>query len=322
MASIVLGYRQDRDSKGRKIITYSNSTHQALVDLGHNVLPMGDGHAQKSFDRMADSVVAKQDLFLDLDCGRNSAGKFNFACQEERAPIPSAVRWIDSHGYPSYHKRASVNYDHVFFAVWRRRDLFAKHPSAHWCANASDAQYFSLDAVLAANKIAPPEVDGKKITDGYKRFDVGFYGSRGGLDRADAVKEIAARHGWRVDIREIGRSNRNRWPLTAQSMDLCKVLFNRGQKHDGPNQRVIESMLMNTPLVTDRDKTDGMSKLFEEGEHFLGYTNDAELADQIDWCLNEPSLAYNMALKAYKLAYDKHQVKHRVQQILEVCNVK
>lgn len=321
MANIIFRYRQDRDSRGRKIITYSNSTHQALVDLGHNVLPMGVGHAQQSFDRMADSVVKKQDLFLDLDCGRDREGRLNFLCQEERAPIPSVLRSVDAHGSPSYHKRAAVNYDHVFFAVWDKRDLFAKHPSAHWCANASDARYFSLDTVLTANKFAPPEVDGKKITGDSKPFDVGFYGSKGGIARTDTVKKIAARHGWRVDIREIGRSNRNRWPATAQAMDLCKVLFNRNQKHDGPNQRVIESMLMNIPLVTDRDKRDGMSKLFEEGEHYLGYTNDAELADQIDWCLNEPSLAYNMALRAYKLARNKHQVKHRVQQILEVTEI-
>lgn len=319
MANIILGYRQDRDSQGRKIITYSTSTHQALLDLGHNVIPLGEGHVQKSFDRMADSVIAKQDLFIDLDCGRNSAGKLNFACQEERAPIPSVLRSIDAHGKPSYHKRAARNYDHVFFAVWNKRDLFAKHPSAHWCPNASDTRYFSTDAVLAANKISMPEVDGEKITDAYKRFDVGFYGSKGGIDRADALKEIAARHEWRVDIREIGRSNRNRWPYTAQAMDLCRVLFNRNQKHDGPNQRVIESMLMNIPLVSDRDKRDGMSKLFEEGEHYLGYESDSELASQIEWCLGEPSLALSMARRAYACTVEKHQVKHRVKQILAVC---
>jgi hypothetical protein len=310
----MVGYRKVLDKRGEEIMTYSNSTMMALKELGYGVTPLGEGHQFESFDQVPKSILSHHELFIDLDCGRNAEGKFNFSCQEERAPIPSAVRWVDSHGHPSYHKRASVNYDHVFFAVWAKRDLFIKHPSAHWCPNASDARYFSIDAAIHANKEA-------EITTCHKTFDVGFFGSKGGLSRTKALKEIAERHTWKVDIREIGRHNRSRWPATAQAMDACKVMFNCGQKHDGPNQRVIESMLMNIPLVTDRDKRDGMSKLFDEGEHFLGYTSDPELADNIEWCLREPSLAHSMALRAYKLAWDKHQVKHRVAQILEVCGV-
>ncbi len=322
MANIVLGYRQDRDSKGENIITYSNSTHRALESLGHNVIPLGEGHINTSFDRMAASVLAKQDLFIDIDCGRNREGNLPFHCQDRQAPIPSAVRFVDSHGHPSYHKRAARNYDHVFFAVWAKRDLFTKHNSAHWAPCASDARYFSVDAATYAHKTTPVEVDGRKLTGSYKQFDVGFFGSKGGLDRADALKVICERHKWKADVREIGRANRNRWPMTAQAMDFCKVLFNHGQKHDGPNQRVIESMLMNVPLVSDRDELDGMNLLFKEGTHYLSYGSDAELANNIEWCINEPSLAHSMALRAYKLAWEKHQVKHRVDQILEVCNVK
>ena len=135
------------------------------------------------------------------------------------------------------------------------------------------------------------------------------------------MKAIAGRHGWKVDVREIGREN-HRWPNTSQAMDLCKVLYNHGQKHDGPNQRVIESMLVRRPLVTDRDRRDGMSKLFKEGEHYLGYNCDAELANNIEWCLNEPSLAQSMANRAYVLAVEEHQVRNRVKQILEVTGVK
>ena len=131
---------------------------------------------------------------------------------------------------------------------------------------------------------------------------------------------MAQRNTWKVDVREIGKSG-GRWPRTAEAMAHCKVLFNRGQKHDGPNQRVIESMLMERPLVTDRDKRDGMSRLFIEGEHYLGYDSDSELANNIQWCLREPSLAISMARRGYKLAVEKHQVKNRVEQILEVTGV-
>jgi len=46
MANIVLGYRQDKDKREVPIITYANSIHQALLDLGHNVLPMGEGQTK------------------------------------------------------------------------------------------------------------------------------------------------------------------------------------------------------------------------------------------------------------------------------------
>ncbi len=306
MSNIILGYRQDRDKRGKKIITYSDSTKQALEDLGHTVTPLGEGHEIESFNDIGSNFLGQHELFIDLDCGRNKEGRFNFSCQEERAPIPSAVRWIDSHGAPSYHKRASVNYDHVFFAVWAKRDLFVKHPSSHWCPNASDFKYFYFD------------IQGELVS---REFDVGFFGSKGGLDRADPLLKVCDTHSWKADVREIGKG-RTRWPTTAEAMANCKVLFNKSQKHDSPNQRVIESMLMYRPLVNDVDDTDGMSLLFEPGTHYLPYTNDSELANQIDWCLKEPSLARSMANRAFLEAHEKHQVKHRVKQILEVCDVK
>ncbi len=307
MSNIVLGYRQDKDKRDIPIMTYSNSTHQALLDLGHKVLPIGEGHLCSGFDKMNKGILNQQELFIDLDCGRNEKGDLPFHCTEKRAPIPSAVRFIDTHGHPSFHKRAARNYDHVFFAVWDKRDIFTHHTSVHWCPNASDAKYFYKDII--------PEIHESRPT------DVGFFGSKGGLDRADTMRDICLRNAWLCDIREIGK-NRNRWPKTAESMARCKVLFNKGQKRDGPNQRVIESMLMDRPLVSDRDKRDGMSKLFEEGENYLGYGSNSELANNIQWCLREPSLAASMAKRAYRLAYEKHLVRHRVEQILEVCNIK
>jgi hypothetical protein len=304
MANIILGYRAVRDKRDAWVHTYSDSTSRALKDLGHSVVAMGEGHKYERFDDMLDGMIRQTDLFLDLDCGRNSKGELAF--QTEKPPIPSAVRYIDTHGHPTLHKRLAKNYDHVFFAVWDKRDIFTNHPSVHWCPNASDAHYFYKDILPEGHDSRP--------------FDVGFFGSKGGIDRADTLKEICARHTWKADVREIGK-NGNRWPRTSEAMAQCKVLFNHGQKHDGPNQRVIESMLMERPLLSDRDSRDGMSKLFEEGEHYLGYSSESELADNLGWCLREPSLANSMAKRAYTLAYEKHQVKHRVEQILEVCGV-
>ncbi len=305
MGHILLGYRQGTDKKGMIVKSYSHSTHQALLDLGHTVTAMGEGHTLESFSSIATSALANYDLFLDVDSGRNAKGDLAF--QTEKPPIPSAVRYIDTHGHSTLHKRLAKNYDHVFFAVWDKRDNFTHHPSVHWCPNASDAKWFYKG-------ILPDEHESRP-------FDVGFFGSKGGIDRADVLGPMGERNAWKVDVREIGK-NGQRWPRTAEAMAQCKVLFNRGQKHDGPNQRVIESMLMERPLVNDRDARDGMSELFEEGEHYLGYDSDSELANNIQWCLREPSLALSMAQRAYRLAHAEHQVVHRVEQILEVTGVK
>ncbi|KKN92373.1 hypothetical protein LCGC14_0208640 [marine sediment metagenome] len=306
MAEIILGCRRDLDKRGNPVLSYSDSTYHALVDLGHSVTLLGEGHPYETFKDLSRSFLDRQSLFIDLDTGRNKQGNLSLHCFEERAPVPSAFRSVDAHGAPSLHKRVAKNYDHVFFAVFDKRDLFVKHSSSHWCPNASDAKYFYKDILPEVHESRP--------------FDVGFFGSKHGLDRADILKTVGDRNKWKLDIRQLGKSAK-RWPDTAKAMAQCKVLFNHGQKRDGPNQRVIESMLMERPLVTDRDPRDGMSQLFEEGEHFLGYGSESELANNVQWCLREPSLASSMAKRAYRVAYEKHQVKHRVEQILEVCNV-
>ena len=316
MTHIMLGYRKQLSKHGEEVATYATSTVTALKELGYGVTPLGEGHQFERFDQIRKSILDIHELFIDIDCGRNADGELSF--QKEKPPIPSAVRFIDSHGHASFHKRLAPIYDHVMYAVWDKRDLFKGHPSVHWCPNASDADYFSPSVTQLAHETNPVTLDGARLTGEVHPFDVGFFGSKGGLDRADTMKEIAARHGWRVDVREMGRNN-HRWPHTAQAMSLCKVLFNKGQKRDGPNQRVIESMLVGRPLVTDRDRRDGMSQLFQEGEHYLGYNSDTELASNIEWCLNEPTLAHSMAERARVLAVEKHQVRNRVEQILEVA---
>lgn len=307
-ATILLGYRLDLDKQGIPLHSYARSTHRVLEEMGHEVIPVGPGHALKNIDSVPEIVLRTSDLFLDIDCGRDKTGRFSFYCEyseTKKLPVKTAVRFIDTHGNPSLHRRMGKKYDHVFFAVWDKRDLFADHPSAHWCPNASDDKWF----------------DYKNHSDKYEKpqFKVGFFSSKDGLSRADDLKRVCDLHHLEYDIREIGSYNRQRWPMTAEAMANCLVLFNRGQKHDGPNQRVIESMLMARPLVSDRDDRDGMNKLFKEGDHYLAYDSRAELANHLQWCFYDYGLALSMALRAYEEVKEKHLIKHRIEQILEVC---
>lgn len=306
MAKIILCYRQDYDKQGRPMPSYADSMRRAVLAKEHEVTLVGKGHkGYQSMEEMPEKEIKQHDLFLDIDCGRGTDGKLHFQYQDSKCPIPNAVRFIDTHGYPSLHRRLAKNYQHTFFAVYRRRDLFASLPSAHWCPNASDQLWF--DYLYHPRQWHLP------------KMYFGFFGSKGGLDRADDLVDICVRSEYPFDVREIGAHNRARWPSTAIAMANCRVLFNRGQKHDGPNQRVFESMLMNRCLISDRDKEDGMRLLFDEGTHFLGYETKAELGIQMQWALTEKDIAANMAQKAYELVKEKHQIRNRIDQILEVC---
>ena len=92
-----------------------------------------------------------------------------------------------------------------------------------------------------------------------------------------------------------------------------------GQKHD-INLRTFESMAVFRPLICDVDPLNGMEQLFEEGKHYLGYEayTFAGLEEKMLWAMSNPTECAQMAHTAYKEVLDKHLIKHRVAQMLEV----
>lgn len=127
-----------------------------------------------------------------------------------------------------------------------------------------------------------------------------------------------------MDIRQIGVPWKHRWPRTQEAMANCRALFNHGQKHDGPNLRVMESMAMGRPLITDVDPRSGMDKLFEDGIHYIGY--DAYTYEGLEKAMNLtvgfPEQSQRIAEAGYTEVQEKHLVGNRIEQILEVANSK
>lgn len=286
--------------RAEPVENYARSMIRTLRELGHEVV-----ETVKTAP-VAREIYKEVDFLLDIDCGRNNKGELRWHGETQKPDCPSAVYFIDSHGYPSLHKRLAKNYDHVFFAVWDKRDLFAKHPSAHWCPNFTDLKWFNGD-------------DYSSLT----QFDFGFYGSKGGLDRAKPMIYVANNNNWTSDVRQISRQGKHQWPETATAMRACRFLFNKAQKHDGPNLRVMESMAMKRPLICDQDSRSGMDKLFEPGVHYIPYEyfKYKGLEERMKWCMDNPDAAQLIALHAYDEVRAKHLVKNRIEQILEVINV-
>lgn len=296
--NILLGYRQDW-REGRIVESYARAVSYYLRQMGHTTHHVGEGHLRETLEDIED--LNKMDLFLEIDNGRNKNGEFTFIQPDAKLKIPSAVWLIDSHGQPDLHSSIAPSYDHVFFAVWFRRDLFASHPSAHCCPNATDTRWFFPQSV-------EPE------------FDFGFFGSKGGLDRADVMKEICEKNGWTYDVRQINGGFKHRWPFTAEAMGKCRYLFNHSQKHDGPNLRVMESMAVQRPLINDMDEKSGLDRLFQNGNHYLGYEayTFKGLEEAMRSALDNSVAAEYIAYKAYEEVRANHLIPHRVKQILEV----
>lgn len=299
---IALGYRQDIRAD-KKVLTYANSFHTAFEDLNCEVIPFGQGHKNENIN----SEVRRCQVILELDCGRDSNGKFNWQVPLHPGLIAkTAIYAIDVHGNPDLHRELAPKYNYCFYAPWIQRDVYTGHPSATWLPNASDAAHFSRD--LPNLKLIAPV------------FDWGFHGSRMGLGRAAELIEICQRLGYSYDVRECVKGGRHRWPSTPEAMRACRYTLNFGQRADSPNLRVIESMLVGRTLLTDRDDRDGMHKLFVEGKHYLGYNRQtkADLEDQVKWMMSNPDRCQTIADEAYKEAKRQHQIFNRAQTILEV----
>jgi len=291
---ILLGYRQDWDRE-RPVESYARSFHSNFERAGNEVTAVGEGHKLQHDDIR----YRNYDLFMQLDNGRNKYGDLGFKLVDR---ILSAVLFTDSHGqFGDLHQQWAAKYNHVFFAVWNERDRFKGHPSAHWCPNATDEKFFPLATCIPT-------------------FDFGFHGSKGGLDRATTMKAICEQNKWTYDVRQVNGAFKHRWPMTAEAMGQCRVLWNMGQKHDGPNLRVIESMAVGRPLITEVDSLNGMGKLFQEGIHYLGYKAYSleGMEEQMKWCMNNLSCAKKLGEIGRKEVVAKHLIKHRVQQMLEV----
>ena len=288
---------------GGPLLNYGRSMCEAFQKLGHEVLFVDKAKALSDpFFTQPDSSF---DWIIDIDSGRDKTGIYWFLGGKiETSKVKKAVIFIDSHGHPDYHKELAQYYDHVFFAVWFRRDLFTEHKSTHWLPNFTDSKWFYPITDCLAGNIS----------------DFGFFGSKGGLSRAEPLKELCDKLGYSYDIRQINNQFKQRWPYTCEAMNRCEVLFNHGQKHDGPNLRVMESMACNIPLITDYDPKSGMKELFSSYKHYIPYEayTYRGLDEAVSFCLNNPTAANEIAENAFKEVTENHLVEHRVQQILEV----
>jgi len=281
------------------IPTYGSSMVRELRALGHDVIEID----KKRWDNL--DKYKRFDLLIDLDSGRNTDGAYDWHLAAGPVPIPSVAYLIDTHGKPEIHARVAARADHVFFAPWVKRDVFSDHDSAHWTPCATDLEYFNL-----GQRAADPS------------FNFGFFGSKGGLGRADPMIAICKKHNFTYNVRQIASQYKVSWPMTGIAMGKCEALFNHGQKHDDPNQRVMESMAVGRVLITPTDIRSGMGHLFEPWQDYIPYTPYScdGLEKAMLFVSRKPEACEQIAQNAYNKVAKNHLIKHRVKQMMEVVN--
>lgn len=298
---ICIVFRQDVRKDG-PVACYAQSCARILDERGHEVTAVGEGHEIETLDKLNERDF---DLLFEVENGRNTQGQLEFQQTKFNWKIPSVLWGIDQHGSPSLHRRAAKHYNHVMFAVWAQRDLFVNHPSAHWAPCATDLKWFNY---CNYSHIDPT-------------YQFSFLGSKGGLDRANPLISVCEKNGWTYNVKQVTKSHKHKWPMFAEELAKAKNLYNRSQKHDNPNQRVMESMAMKRPLLVDStDNKDGLKKAFVEDVHFIGYDGFtySDLEEKCKWVLDNPLAAREIAANAYIEVFRNHTIDSRMSLLMEI----
>jgi spore maturation protein CgeB len=80
------------------------------------------------------------------------------------------------------------------------------------------------------------------------------------------------------------------------------------------NAKVVETMMIGVPLVTDRAKY--LDTFFVENEHFRGHSSIEEMLEQVRWVLDHPTEASDMSERARLLVLKSHRYYHRALRML------
>jgi hypothetical protein len=92
----------------------------------------------------------------------------------------------------------------------------------------------------------------------------------------------------------------------------CALSMARGFEYPA---RVVETMMIGTPLVSRRDKY--MDMFFTEKEHYLGFSNKEEMRRQILWVITHSDEAEGMAKRAREFVLKEHRYYHRALTMFE-----
>jgi len=96
--------------------------------------------------------------------------------------------------------------------------------------------------------------------------------------------------------------------------------FNISVKSD-LNMRFFEVMSIGTALLTDSAAVGWDDIGYEDGKHFIGYTDMDDMVHKAKWALRNPVERNAIALEGHQFTRDNHTYAHRMAHILDVAGI-
>lgn len=142
-----------------------------------------------------------------------------------------------------------------------------------------------------------------------RTFDVGFVGQRGlpGSARHETLSRV------------LSRFASNEWQRFYTPVEMShvygssRVVINASVNGD-LNMRVFEAMAAGSLLVTDRIQN-GLTDLFSEGVHYLGYSSPDEAEAQVAAALSDDVRQRRIAAAGQAAVLDRHTYMHRLETV-------
>lgn len=106
----------------------------------------------------------------------------------------------------------------------------------------------------------------------------------------------------------------------ARIYGQSKIVFNASINGD-LNMRFFEALASGALLVTDRIEN-GLSELFQEGAHYVGYSTVEEAIEKIDYYLKNPVERETIALEGQRVALAHHTYLYRWEEIIRLSHGK
>lgn len=285
MANLLVAYRYSP-------YTTANYMVSVFERLGHSV-NVTDG----SGGDIAARLKADARIWIEAGGGPPS---FDWLDVLGDQSVPTAAWFIDSHTQGNWHYNAMYDFDYAFFAQKQAINEAAWMRGATWLPVACDP------------KVHMPPRDIEPVTEVV--FVGHLYGEHPWYERRrDLLDKLARRY-------DLGVYENVYHQDMAQAHANGKVVFNVSTMGD-LNMRVFEAMCSGRPLVTDAVPGAGLDKLFIPGVHYLPYSTEQELYENIDYLLGDPEARQNIANNALMAVTSKHTYEHRAKQMLEVMGV-
>lgn len=254
------------------------------------------------FDRAISALAGSRCVYLDALFDPAILGSQDILFYVDPAPawplglesLPSltVAYLIDVHQDLRSRLQMAKFFDAVFIAQKEFVPAFREkgHRNAFWLPLACDPELHTTDS-----KARP--------------YDVGFVGNIGvrGMPRFEVLSSVLPRY----RTNDYSRFYPPR--EMANVYGRSKIVFNASVNGD-VNMRVFEAMASGALLVTDRIGN-GLSDLFEEGAHYVGYSTIPEALGKIDYYLAKTEERERIACAGQQTVLDHHTYAHRWESI-------